>query len=125
LRLLIDTHILLWLMDDDPRLGIRARNCIMDASEVVVSLASIWEIAIKIPIGKLNVNLDSLLLRLDQAGLIELSVTTRHAAVCAKLPLHHRDPFDRLLVAQAISEGMRLLTADTQLRAYSDLVECV
>jgi PIN domain nuclease of toxin-antitoxin system len=97
----------------------------MDASEVVVSSASICEIAIKIPIGKLKVNLDSLLLRLGQAGLIELSVTARHASACAKLPLHHRDPFDRLFVAQAISEGMRLLTADTQLRAYSDLVECI
>ena len=125
MQVLIDTHILLWLMEDDPRLGEHARALILGASEVIASAASLWEIAIKSQIGKLAVNPERLVERMKVAGLTELSVSTRHAVESGKLPLHHRDPFDRLLVAQAMTENMCLVTADSRLKAYSDLVECV
>jgi PIN domain nuclease of toxin-antitoxin system len=125
MRLLLDTHILLWLMQDDPRLDGRARAFIDSASEVYVSSASIWELAIKARIGKIEEDPEEIVEMMGTAGLLDLPVGTRHAVGSGKLPLLHRDPFDRLLVAQAISETMRLLTADTQLKAYSELVECV
>ncbi len=125
MRLLLDTHILLWLMQDDSRLNLRARALIDAASEVYVSAASIWELAIKARIGKIEENPEEIVGMMETAGLLDLPVGMRHAVGSGRLPLLHRDPFDRLLVAQAIAETMRLLTADTQLQAYSELVECV
>lgn len=122
MRLLLDTHALLWLMNDDPRLNSRARGLIDSASEVYVSSASVWEIAIKARIGKIEEDPEEVVERIEQAGLRELPVSARHAVAAGKLPLLHRDPFDRLLVAQAITEPMRLLTADAQLAAYSELI---
>jgi PIN domain nuclease of toxin-antitoxin system len=125
MRLLLDTHVLLWLMSDDRRLSRRARSLIVSASEVYVSAASIWEIAIKAGLGKMEENPETVLDKIDPAGLLELPVSMRQAVAAGKLPLLHRDPFDRLLVAQAICETMRLLTADAQLSAYSELVVTV
>ena len=125
MRLLLDTHVLLWLMQDDSRLNRQTRSLIASASEVYVSSASIWEIAIKAQLGKIKENAEVVAEMLEAAGLVELHVTHRHAVATGKLPLLHSDPFDRLLVAQAISETMRLLTADTQLAAYSELVVAV
>jgi PIN domain nuclease of toxin-antitoxin system len=122
MRLLLDTHALLWLMVGDPRLNPRARALIDSASEVYVSSASIWEIAIKWKLGKIEENPEEIVERMEPAGLLELPVSACHAVAAAKLPLLHRDPFDRMLVAQAITEPMRLLTADAQLSAYSELV---
>lgn len=122
MRLLLDTHILLWLMSGDRRLTARARSQIVAASEVYASSASIWEIAIKWKLGKLPQHPGMVAAKLDVAGLHELPVTNAHVLATADLPLHHRDPFDRLLIAQAQSESMRLLTADARLAPYSDLV---
>ena len=122
MRLLLDTHMLLWLMNGNERLTPRARVLIDSASDVYVSAASIWEVAIKRRVGKMEENPEELVATLGKAGLIDLPVEPRHALVTAQLPLLHRDPFDRMLVAQAISETMRLLTTDAQLAAYTELV---
>ena len=122
MRLLLDTHVLLWLMESSPRLNAEARRLIVTASDVYVSSVSILEIAVKFAIGKIEEDPEAVIGSLDAAGLRSLEVTHRHAATVAKLPLLHRDPFDRLLIAQAISEPLRLLSADAQLSVYSDLV---
>lgn len=124
MRLLLDTHILLWLMEDSPRLSGRARSLISEASEIYVSSASIWEIAIKFRLGKIKEDAEIVVAKLGAAGLRELNVNYRHAAATSKLPLLHGDPFDRLLIAQAITELMQFLTADKRLTEYSDLVIC-
>ena len=121
MRLLLDTHVLLWLMEESPRLSASAHSQLVSASAVYVSSASIWEIAIKSRLGKME-DPEIVVEQLESAGLKELQVTNRHATATARLPLLHRDPFDRLLVAQAIVETMHLLTADARLAAYSDLV---
>lgn len=125
MRLLIDTQILLWLMQSDSRLNAKARTMIANASEVFVSSASIWEIAIKWKLGKIEESPRLVADHLDAAGLKELPVTNHDASATADLPLLHRDPFDRLLVAQAIGGPFRLITADTRLAAYSELVVTV
>ncbi|MGB7266587.1 MAG: type II toxin-antitoxin system VapC family toxin [Terracidiphilus sp.] len=125
MRLLLDTHVLLWLMEDSSRLSREGRALIADASEVYVSSASIWEIAIKSGMGKIKEEAKVIADKLEATGLKELHVTNKHAIAAGKLPRLHRDPFDRLLVAQAISELMRFLTADKQLTAYSELVVAV
>jgi PIN domain nuclease of toxin-antitoxin system len=86
---------------------------------------SLWEIAIKYRLGKIEENPQIVVETLESAGLRELQTTNRHAVATCDLPLLHRDPFDRLLVAQAISEGMHLLTVDTRLAAYSELVTVI
>lgn len=122
MRLLLDTRILLWLMSGNPRLSLSARSVILDASEVYVSSVSLWEIAIKHRLGKIEENPQIVLDALEATGLRELQTTNRHAVATSHLPLIHRDPFDRLLVAQAVTEAMRLLTADARLAGYSELV---
>lgn len=122
MRLLLDTHIFLWLTADDKRLNQHARGMILDAEKVSISSASIWEIAIKFRVGKIRVNPDDAIREIAICGFEELPVRNSHAAEVAKLPLLHNDPFDRLLIAQAITEGLRLLTADVHLARYSDLV---
>jgi PIN domain nuclease of toxin-antitoxin system len=125
MRLLLDTHVLLWLMNSDERLTAPARARIVGADAVYVSSATIWEIAIKWSIGKIEENPQVVAERLEQAGLNELNVTHRHALAASRLPLLHRDPFDRMLVAQAMTEPLHLLTADARLKAYSELVVTV
>lgn len=122
MRLLLDTHVLLWLMEDDPRLTAKAHSLIEDASEVYVSSASIWEIAIKWRLGKIKENPKIVADHVQAAGLTELLVSNRHAVATGRLPLLHSDPFDRLLVAQAVTEPMQLLTADALLQPYTDLI---
>lgn len=118
MRLLLDTHIYLWVVNGDRHLSASARQQISAAQEVYVSAASIWEIAIKIRIGKLEADIDTLVGAIDASGFAPLSVSVRHSAAVAELPLHHADPFDRLLLAQAFSEPLQLLTADRQLAPY-------
>jgi len=125
MRLLLDTNALLWLMSGSPRLKPRARALIEGAAEVFVSTASIWEIAIKWRLGKIEEDPEIIVESLDAAGLRGLQVSAGHAVASGRLPLLHRDPFDRLLVAQAITETMQLLTADAELTAYSELVICI
>jgi PIN domain nuclease of toxin-antitoxin system len=122
MRLLLDTHIFLWLTAGSSLLNPRARSLIAEASTVYVSSVTIWEAAIKRRIGKLAVDPDDLLLEIEECCFQELPVLGRHAVGVAKLPLLHADPFDRLLVAQAMAERMQFLSADSQLAAYSELV---
>jgi PIN domain nuclease of toxin-antitoxin system len=122
MRLLLDTHIYLRHVSDDPALSAKARNIILAADSIHVSSASLWEIAIKVKLGKINANLDRLIEKLETSGFYELPVTARHAAHVAQLPLFHGDPFDRMLIAQSLIEPLYLLTADRQLSQYSDLV---
>ena len=122
MRLLLDSHILIWLMEEDARLTAQARAMIDGATAVFASTASIWELAIKVSLGKLHLDIERLAGLLDAAGIRELQINRQHVIAVARLPLLHRDPFDRLLVAQAICEPIRLLTADPQLAAYSELV---
>jgi PIN domain nuclease of toxin-antitoxin system len=125
MRLLLDTHVFLWCVKDDKRLTKAARAVLSGAAEIYVSSASIWEAAIKAKLGKLHVDVDALVAAIAESGFLELPVTAKHAAAVCKLPDVHSDPFDRLLIAQAISEPLRFLTADDVLRRYSDLVELV
>ena len=125
MKLLLDTQIYLWVLDDSPRLSQRAREIIMAADQVLVSAATIWEAAIKIALGKLRVDPALLVAEIARSGFIELPILARHAAAVSALPMHHKDPFDRLLIAQALTEPARLLTADSVLQSYSELVETV
>lgn len=125
MRLLLDTHALIWLLTDNPRLDRRARESIAAAESVFVSAVSIWEIAIKQALGKIDVRADHVIAAIPASGLLSLPVEMNHAAAVAMLPLHHRDPFDRLLVAQAMLEPLRLLTADPTLARYSENVQII
>lgn len=125
MRLLLDTHILLWALGEPSKLPAAVRSLIVDpANDILFSAASIWEIAIKIQIGRANFKAEpSAIARAAVASeFAELPVRSEHGALTARLPPHHRDPFDRLLVAQALTEPARLLTVDVALRPYSDLV---
>lgn len=122
MRLLLDTHIFLWAVTDSVLLRPAARQWIESADEVFVSAASIWEVAIKTRLGKIDADADELEAAIASSGFSELPVRAAHAKGVAKLPLHHADPFDRILVAQAMTEPMRLLTADAALAPYSELV---
>lgn len=118
MRLLLDTHVLLWWLADDRRLGGEHRALIADASNVVlVSSMTVAEIAIKTSLGKLDAP-DDLLPTLEAGGFSELSFLSRHADVLRSLPWHHRDPFDRMLIAQAITEELTVLTSDPHFAAY-------
>lgn len=118
MRLLFDTHIFLWAVANDPKLSARARKLIVAADEVFISSASIWEVAIKAGKGKLDVDVDRLVDKLNASQYRELPVRAAHGAAVRHLPHYHRDPFDRLLVAQAWSEPMLLITADGHLAQY-------
>ncbi|MGD0631696.1 MAG: type II toxin-antitoxin system VapC family toxin [Terracidiphilus sp.] len=122
MRLLLDTQIVYWLFYEPNSLPKKAREQIVEAAAVYVSSVTVWEIAIKVRIGKMNADPKQLVLLLESAGFRELPVFSRHAVLVADLPLHHADPFDRLLVAQAMSEPLNLLTADTQLMQYGPIV---
>ena len=125
MRLLLDTHIALWALTDDARLSARARALIEDpANQVAVSAASVWEIAIKHGLGRgdMPVSGGEALNWFRQAGYDLLPVTPDHAAAVEALPDHHRDPFDRLLIAQATSEPMRLITRDPLVALYGGAV---
>jgi len=120
-RLLLDTQVYLWFLADSRKLSRKARGAIDSAERVFVSAASIWEATIKTALGKVDLAGD-LVDGIAASGFAELPVSARHGASVATLARHHRDPFDRLLVAQAIYEPLNLLTADSLLRRYSDLV---
>jgi PIN domain nuclease of toxin-antitoxin system len=120
-RLLLDTHLLLWAAARSARLPREARELLQDDSnDVYYSAASIWEIAIKssLPRKDFRVDLTQLLATLPEMGLVELPVTAAHAAGVTSLPPIHRDPFDRLLIAQSIVEPLTLLTNDALLDRY-------
>ena len=121
MRLLLDTHLLLWAAGPSPRLSIEARRLIDDPdNELVVSAASLWEIAIKGGLRRPNFRIDAALLRrnLLNNSYQELAVTGEHVVAVANLPPLHKDPFDRMLVAQSIVEGITLLTSDPLVAQY-------
>lgn len=125
MRLLLDTHVFIWCIRNDSKLTKAVRSKILSADEVYVSSASIWEAAIKIKLKKLNADIELMMEVITESGFSELPITARHAAAVLKLPDIHRDPFDRILIAQAISEPLTFLTADQMLKNYSDLVEVI
>jgi PIN domain nuclease of toxin-antitoxin system len=117
-RILLDTHFLLWWLADDPALGERAHHIIASPENLVIySAASIWEIRIKQQIGKLELP-DDFVDSLAAQAFVPLAITTAHAHAIKDLPLHHRDPFDRILIAQAKLERLTLLTRDEQIAKY-------
>ena len=118
MNLLLDTHVLLWWLADDRRLGAEAREAIGDPGHhVFVSAASIWEIVIKQAVGKLSVPAD-FTSALAGEPLLSLPITAAHALAVKALPPIHQDPFDRMLVAQCLVEALTLVTADGRLKQY-------
>ena len=128
MRLLLDTHLLLWALAEPERLDATTRMALEDPdNEVLFSAASLWEIAIKAKLGRADFGFDPqrILRAALDTGFIELPVRAAAAVRVAGLPLHHRDPFDRLLIAQAIAEPVRFYTVDPLLPPYSELVTLV
>jgi len=121
-RLLLDTHAFLWWVADAPELSTKARKAIAGSrNECFVSLASCWEIAIKTSLGKLEIsgNIERFIPEQFAANCFrELTIDVHHVARVARLPFHHRDPFDRLLAAQALEEGLTIVSADAVFRRY-------
>ena len=125
MRAVLDTQIALWALTDSPRLSQEARDLILEpANDIYFSAASIWEIAIKHRLARhdMPVSGDEAARLCRSAGYLELPVTSTHAAATEALPLHHADPFDRILVAQAKSEPMRLITHDPMLPQYGESI---
>jgi PIN domain nuclease of toxin-antitoxin system len=117
-RVLLDTHVLLWWLADDQRLAVAHRDLLAEPShEVRFSAVSIAEIAVKASRGKLDAP-EGAELVLEEDGFLPLPLTAEHAAALRRLPWHHRDPFDRMLVAQAQVEGMAVATVDPRFAAY-------
>ena len=128
MRVLLDTHVLLWTAGLPSRLSDEARALIEDpGTEVVFSAASLWEVAVKSGLGRDDFRVDPRLLRrgLLEHGYTELPVTGAHAVVVDLLPAIHRDPFDRMLVAQAQVEGVTLLTADSTVARYPGPIRAI
>lgn len=120
MRLLLDTHILLWWLMGDRRLPKELANAVGSAeNDVAVSAASLWEIAIKHTLGRIDVDLDELLSSVASDGFSELPVQFRHTLKLQSLPRHHDDPFDRILIAQSIHEGRRFVTTDKAVLSYA------
>jgi PIN domain nuclease of toxin-antitoxin system len=118
-RLLLDTHVLLWWLADDRKLSKDARTMIADANhQVLVSAASVWEVAIKTALKRIEIELDDLEDAILKSGFEPLPIAVRHAVRVGRLPDVHRDPFDRMLVAQAGVEELRLVTHDRLFERY-------
>lgn len=119
MNLLLDTHVLLWAVDNDPTLSPAVREAIMDGRNVVfVSAATAWEIAIKRALGKLQAPSGGYLEELKRHRFTPLDITAEHALAVEHLPPHYADPFDRMLVAQALVEKLVLITRDSRIKAY-------
>ncbi len=119
MRILLDTHILLWWLKDDRKLPDDAVNIIGNAAnDIFMSTVNAWEIAIKKSLGRIQIDMDEFLESIKSSGLGVLNITVNHACQISNLPDHHKDPFDRMLIAQSIVEPMRLLTHDDTLIPY-------
>ena len=121
MNLLLDTNVLLWWLADSPRLSDDARKMITLSAVVYVSAATTWEIEIKRALGKLNApeNLEE---ELSASHFVPLAITVAHSIAAARLPRHHDDPFDRMLIAQARVESLTILTSDGRLKDYGDAI---
>ena len=122
MRLLLDTHVLLWFLREPEKLPPQTLDAIEEAgAEEGVSLACLWEIAIKVSLNKLHLpkGYEELFPHsVSESGLSLVSIEPRHLAAVSKLPFHHRDPFDRLLIAQALVEGLTVVSGDSAFSAY-------
>ena len=119
MKLLLDTHALIWWLSDDDRIGPRARALIADpGNDILVSVVSLWEIVVKVRVGKLEADIREISGACDRSGFISLDVRPDHLRLLATLPMHHRDPFDHLLIAQAIAEDADLVTDDRHAGRY-------
>ena len=122
MKLLLDTHALLWWLNDDARLGRRARDAISDPdTHVLVSAVSLWEVVVKIRVGKLQADVESIVAAVQDGGFTALDIGPEHPLALARLPFHpdHRDPFDHLLVTQAIAEGATFVSEDQHASRYA------
>jgi PIN domain nuclease of toxin-antitoxin system len=118
-KLLLDTHTVLWWLSDDPRLGARARDLIADpGNDVLISVAAFWEIVVKVRVGKLEADVGEIVDACTRDGFIRLDVVPAHLRTLATLPMHHRDPFDHMLIAQAITEEAFLVSQDEHIAKY-------
>ncbi len=117
MTVLLDTDVLLWFLFDDRRLGSVAHATIADSASLALSDASRWEISIKIVVGKMAPHAD-LPRAIRGLGIVPLGITDRYLARLETLPLHHRDPFDRMIVAQALTDDLTVLTADSMFEKY-------
>jgi len=125
MKYLLDTHIVVWMALDSPSLSNAAKTIICDdAAELYVSAASVWEASIK-GTQRMGISAEHLCRDIEEAGCVILDVNARHAVRVGSLPGHHHDPFGRILLAQALTEGMQLVTADRQLAAYGAAVLAV
>ena len=124
MNLLLDTNVLLWWLADSPRLSGDARKMITSSPVVYVSAATTWEIEIKRALGKLKAPED-LEEELSANHFVPLAITVAHSIAAAKLPRHHDDPFDRMLIAQAAIESLTLVTSDRRLKDYRPSIQIV
>ena len=118
---LLDTHTLIWFLENDPQLPTTTRTQIETTPTIFISIASLWEIAIKANIGKLTLSFPfhTIAPNLITAGITQLPITCKDLEIYLSLPLHHRDPFDRILIAQAMNHSLMFISQDTQMDAYS------
>ena len=121
MKAILDTHAFLWALAGDERMSSRARDIFAGSTDLSLSIASVWEILIKVQSGKLNFPRPAgpyLLSRLAENRIKKLSISIDHLLAFERLPLHHRDPFDRILIAQSIEENWPIITADPMFRQY-------
>ena len=123
MNLLLDTHVFLWFVIQSPRLSKSIYRQIETTPVVYISAASLWEIVIKIQLNKLAADPNELAAKIADSGFQELPVSVLHTLALERLPLHHRDPFDRILVAQAQVEHLRMLTCDASLKPYGPVCQ--
>lgn len=123
MNLLLDTHVFLWFVIQSPRLSRTIYHQIETTPVVYISAASLWEIVIKIQLNKLAADPNELAAKIADSGFQELPVSVLHTLALERLPLHHRDPFDRILVAQAQVEHLRMLTCDASLKPYGPVCQ--
>ena len=123
MKLLLDTHILLWWLGDDKKLSENGRQFIQNPdNDIFVSHVSLWEIQIKTMAGKLNADLETIIQQLPDNNFQQLAIHSNHILTLAKLPSHHQDPFDRMLISQALSEPLHLITHDKNISLYSESI---
>jgi PIN domain nuclease of toxin-antitoxin system len=124
MALLLDTHVVLWWLEDDDRLDSATKDRLDVDSEIFVSSATVWEVGIKQALGKLTGE-GSLAEHVRDSGFAVLPISADHAIAASALPLHHRDPFDRMLIGQALVEGLTVMTRDRVFGAYDVRLESV
>lgn len=118
---LIDTQCVIWFIEGNENLSIKARNLISDKeNRLFVSVASVWEMAIKISVGRLilNFSLEQLLAKIVAEGIVLLNISVAHTLPILNLPHHHKDPFDRIIITQAMIEGLTVITSDGEFKNY-------